>query len=284
MIPKVRPADLSPIVAPTDFSAVSLNAVNYAADMADMIGLNLNLLHVFEIPAPVIEIPVPGVDLSLLEKEATLMLNDLKEKLLARTGGRIAIHTAVRPGNVLTQIISYCKNLEPHAVIMGAEKTSAFERTLFGGKTVEALKHIEWPLIIVPPNAVFRNIRKIGFACDFREVVESVRVKEIKDLVEEFKAELHVIHINEGGGDSYSAKTIEESAFLQELIGNLNPKYHFINEPEIENGISEFAEKNNLDLLIIIPKRHSLLSKIFLRRHSKKLVLHTHVPIMAIHE
>ncbi len=272
------------IVAPTDFSAVSLNAVNYAADMADMLGLNLNLLHVFEIPVPISEIPVPGVDLTELEKESTLQLDNLKEKLFARTGGRLTIHSAIRPGNVLTEIISYCASLRPQAVIMGAEKTSALERAIFGGRTVEALKQLEWPLIIVPPNAVFRNIRKIGFACDFREVVESVRVKEIKELVHEFKAEFHVIHINEGGGEPFSAEMIEESGFLQEMLGDLNPKYHFINSPEIEGAISDFAEKNNLDLLIIVPKWHNLISQIFQHRHSRKLVLHTHVPVMAIHE
>jgi len=275
---------MNPIVAPTDFSAVSLNAVNYAADMANMLGSNLNLLHVYAVPVAVSEIPVPPIDWTELEKDAMLRLDELKEKLLTRTGGRVAVHSEVRPGNVLTEIISYCKDLEPHAVIMGAERTSAFERAFFGGRTVEALKQIEWPLIIVPPDAVFRNIRKIGFACDFREVVESVRVKEIKDLVKEFKAELHVIHIHEGGGDSYSAETIEGTGFLQEMIGSLNPKYHFINEPDVEKGISDFAEKNNLDLLIIIPKWHNLLGKIFQHRHSRKLVLHTHVPVMAIHE
>ena len=275
---------MKPIVAPTDFSAVSLNAVNYAADMASMLGVNLNLLHVIEVPVPVIEMPVPGVDLTELEQDAASTFDRLKEKLLARTGGRITIHSAIKLGNVLTQIISYCTSVKPRAVIMGAEKTSALERALFGGRTVESLKQLEWPLIIVPPNAVFRNIRKIGFACDFREVVDSVRVKEIRELVGQFKSELHIIHIHEGGGDSYSAEMIEESGFLQEMLGDLNPKYHFINEPEIEKGITDFAETNNLDLLIIIPKWHSLLSKIFQHRHSRKLVLHTHVPVMAIHE
>jgi len=275
---------MNPIVAPTDFSAVSLNAVNYAADMANMLGLDLNLLHVYAVPVTVSEIPVPVIDLTELEKDALLRIDELKQKLLIRTEGRTAIHTEVRPGNVLPEIISYCKKHKPHAVIMGAERTSAFERAFFGGRTVEALKQIEWPLIIVPPNAGFRNIRKIGFACDFREVVESVRVKEIKDLVHEFKAEFHVIHINEGGGEPYSGEMIEESGFLQEMLRDLNPKYHFINEPEIEKGISDFAEKNNLDLLIIVPKWHNLLSKIFQHRHSRKLVLHTHVPVMAIHE
>jgi nucleotide-binding universal stress UspA family protein len=34
------------IVTPTNFSAASLNAVNYAADMACVIGANLSLLNV----------------------------------------------------------------------------------------------------------------------------------------------------------------------------------------------------------------------------------------------
>src|SRR5688572_13745632 len=108
MIPIVNPADYSPIVAPTDFSGVSLNAVNYAADMACMLRVNLILLHVYAVPVAVSEIPVPVLDLNELETDAVRNLNALKEKLLARTGGRIAIHTVVRPGNVLTEIISYC--------------------------------------------------------------------------------------------------------------------------------------------------------------------------------
>ena len=109
-------------------------------------------------------------------------------------------------------------------------------------------------------------------------------MKEITDLVREFKAEFHVIHVSEQSGSSYSAETVEESGFLQEMIGDLHPKYHFIRDTDIERAISEFAEKNDLDLLIIIPKWHSVISKIFGHRHSTKLVLHTHVPVMAIHE
>jgi nucleotide-binding universal stress UspA family protein len=45
------------IIAPTDFSAVSLNAVNYAADLAVAINAELILLHVVQIPITVSEIP-----------------------------------------------------------------------------------------------------------------------------------------------------------------------------------------------------------------------------------
>jgi len=272
---------MKPIVAPTDFSPVSLNAVDYAADMAAMLGLDLNLVHVYAIPVPVSEVPVPVVNVRDMETEAASRIEELRDKLLTRTLGKIAIRTEVRPGNVLPEIISYCTGVKPHAVVIGAESTGAFERVFLGGKTIEALKQMEYPLIVVPPNVSFKNIRKIGFACDFREVVESVRVKEIKEIVEEFKAELHILHVT---GDEFRPQTVEESGWLQEMLGSLNPKYHFLKGPEVEKELAEFAEKNNLDLLIIIPKKHSFISRIFQHRHSKRLVLHTHVPVMAIHE
>jgi len=272
---------MKPIIVPTDFSAVSLNAVNYAADMASMLGINLNLLHVYAIPLSVGEVPVPVVVARDIEAAATLTIEDLRDKLITRTGGRIGIRTEVRPGSVLPEISSYCAQIKPHAVVMGAESTTALERAFFAGKTVEALKRMEYPLIVVPPDVSFKNIRKIGFACDFREVVESVRVKEIKDIVEEFKAELHVLHVT---GESFRSETVEESGWLQEMLGSLKPNFHFLSGPEIEKELCDFAEKNKLDLLIIIPKKHSLVSRVFQHSHSKRLALHTHLPVMAIHE
>ena len=40
------------IIAPTDFSPVSLNAVEYAADLATDIKANLLLVNIIELPLP----------------------------------------------------------------------------------------------------------------------------------------------------------------------------------------------------------------------------------------
>ncbi|WP_026770258.1 universal stress protein [Asinibacterium sp. OR53] len=272
------------IIAPTDFSPVSLNAVDYAADMACMLGARLTLFHVYAIPVPVGEVPMPAFSIELLEADAEQKIEKLKEKLLARTGDRIIIHNEIKAGDVLFRLTEYCATVKPYAVVMGAETASGIERFLFGGKTTGALDRVQWPLTIVPPLTKFKNIRKIGLACDFREVIESVRVKEIRELVEEFKAELHVLHVSEEPRNAFSSETIEESGLLQEMLGEMHPKYHFIKNPVAEQGIIEFAEKNKLDLLIIIPKKHSLISKIFHYSHSKQIVLHAHIPVMAIHE
>jgi len=272
------------IVAPTDFSVISLNAVNYAADLACVIGTDLSLIYVCHMPMSFSEVPASVYNVAELVADGEEQMKLLKEKMMSGTGNKIKINTEIRQGNVVSEISDYCSSLNPYAVVMGAERTGALERLLIGGKTISAIRQLSWPVIVVPPGAEFASIRKIGLACDFRKVLETVPVKEITSLVKKFHAEFHVLHVSNETGDSFSSETIEESAWFQDILGDLHPKYRFIGGIDIENRINEYAEKNNLDLLIIIPKKRNIVSKIFQHSHSKQLVLHTHVPVMSIHE
>ncbi len=271
------------IVAPTDFSAISLNAVNYAADMACIIGTELSLIHVCAVPMAFSEVPI-SYNIAETVKNAENRINSLKEKMIYRTGERIKIHTEVKQGDVVLEIDDYCASVNPYAVVMGSESADAFERFLFGGKTISAIKQLSLPVIVVPPEVKFASIKKIGLACDFKKILDTIPVKEIKSMVDEFHAELHVLHVSAESGDSFNPETEEEAGWFHEVMEELRPIYHFINGNDIEKGLNEFAENNKMDMLIVVPKKHSLLGKIFQPSHTKQLVLHTHVPVMAIHE
>jgi nucleotide-binding universal stress UspA family protein len=71
---------------------------------------------------------------------------------------------------------------------------------------------------------------------------------------------------------------------LQELLAELNPVYDSLVNADINDGLVEFAEKNNIDLLVVVPKKHNLIDKLFHKSHTKHLLLHTHVPLMSVHE
>ena len=272
------------IIALTDFSATALNAVNYAADMACIICSNLSLMYVCPITPAINEVPVSVLLLEKQVADAEEQMRLLKENIIYRTRDRIHITTIVKQGVVVPEIEVYCASVKPYAVVMGTESANALERFLIEGITISVMQQLSWPLIVVPPDVKFESLRKIGLACDLKNVIETIPLKEIKSLVAAFHAELLVLHVSTENGDSFSVETVKESAWLQEILGDLNPKYHFITDTDIDNAINEFADKNDLDLLIIIPKNHNLLSKIFKHSHSKRLVLHTHVPVMAIHE
>jgi hypothetical protein len=87
-----------------------------------------------------------------------------------------------------------CIHLNPYVVVMGSQGSTATERLFFGGHTVYAMKHLDWPLITVPKGATFSAIKKIGLACDFEDVVETTPISDIKKLVNDFGAELHILN------------------------------------------------------------------------------------------
>jgi nucleotide-binding universal stress UspA family protein len=82
----------------------------------------------------------------------------------------------------------------------------------------------------------------------------------------------------------FKPETPEQSVLLHTMLEEAKPAYHFIEHADIEDGINEFAEKNNIDLIITIPKKHRLLEGVFKASSTKQLVYQSHVPVMCVHE
>lgn len=269
------------ILVATDFSPAATNAANYAAEMALAINADILLLHVYQIPVGYLEVPI-AVSLEDLRMGAEKQINDLKEQLSKKTNNKLHIATEVRMASFFKELKNVCENVTPYTVVMGSQGTTAAEHLFFGSNTVHAMKHLAWPVITIPSGVVFSSIKKIGLACDFEKVVDTIPVDEIKMLIHDFKAELHIL--NTGSKKEFKSELISESGLLQEMLGVLKPDYHFITNENTDLGIIDFAEKNHIDLLIVFPKRHSLLDKIMHKSHTKQLVLHTYVPVMALHQ
>jgi len=272
------------IIIPTDFSPAATNAVNYGVDMALSIDASVLLLHVYNIPVAYGDVPVALISVDEMKKAAEDNIEGLKRDLQHITSGKLQINTETRLGSVIDELEDLCKEVQPFAVVMGTAGSSAVERTLFGSNTLKAIKHLSCPVICVPIGKEYGNgIRKIGLACDFREVAETTPVAEIKEIVKEFHAQLFVLNVDHND-KHFEADTPEQSVLLHTALDEVHPEYHFITDKDVEEGINDFAEKNNLDLVIAIPKKHKLLEGIFKKSATKQLVFESHVPVMCMHE
>lgn len=272
------------IIAATDFSPVSLNAVNFAADMAQAIDASLLLFNAYNIPVTYADVPVMLVSIDEIKKSSEARLGKLKDEIIHVTSGKLKVYTEARMGNTVDELEGLCKKTQPFAVVMGAKGTSGIEKILFGSTALTAIRHLTWPVICVPPGKEYgKGIKKIGFACDFKEVQETTPVTFIKEIVKEFNAELHIINVDYKE-KHFRPETPEQSFLLHHLLEDIKPQYHFINNPDTEDGIHEFAETNNLDLVIAIPKKHKLLEGIFKPSSTKQLVFQSHIPVMCMHE
>ena len=273
------------IIVPTDFSPVSINATNFAVDMALAITADILLLNVYNIPVAYSgDAPVMLLSVDELKKGSETQLENLKAKIDHITSRKIKVNTEARMGNIVDELEEICKKIQPFAIVMGAKGTSAVEKIVFGSTTLTAIRHLTWPVICVPQGKEYgKGIRKIGFACDFKQVMETTPVKFIKQMVKEFGAELHILNVD-FNNKKFKPETPQQSFFLHNLLEDAKPQYHFINNADIEDGINEFAETNNLDLVIAIPKKHKLLEGIFKPSSTRQLIFQSHIPVMCVHE
>ncbi len=269
------------ILVTTDFSAAADNAVTYAAEMALSIKASLFLLTVAELPVTYSDVPII-LGLEDVMRNTEKDIKSLKEDLHLKTSGKINIETEVGMGGFFNELKNVCERVKPYAVVMGSQGKTAAEHLLFGTHATHAIQELEWPVITVPPNAVFSSIKKIGLASDLTKVVESTPIDEIKMLVHDFDAKLLIL--NTGKKEVFSSDVVFESGLMQEMTMALKPTFHFIANDNMDEGIIDFVDKNNIDLLIVLPKRHNFLGKLMHKSHSKQLVLHSHVPVMALHQ
>lgn len=268
------------IIVATDFSKDAFNAATYALGMANVLNAELYLLHVYQLPVSYVDIAYT-IELSDLEQLAEKEMKELRERLLTENNSTIKINTAIRLGTFFNELEDVCGMIQPYAVVMGCQGKTAAEHILLGSHAVYAMKHLEWPLITVPVGAGFSSLNKIGLACDFKDVANTIPAGEISTFVKDLNAELHVL--NTGKEGEFESGVVFEAGVLRGMLQAVNPHYHFITNDNMEEGVLNFVDKYHIDLLIVLPKRHSLIDRLVHRSHTKRLVLHSHVPVLALH-
>lgn len=272
------------IIVATDFSPASNTALHYGMDMARMINASLLLFHAYQVPVSYSDTPIVLVSVDELKHSAEQQLEKLKGEVEHIVSGSVKVYAEARLGNTTDELETLCEKINPFAIVMGARGSSGIETTIFGSTTLTSIRHLKWPVITVPQGKEFGNgIRKVGFACDFREVVQTTPVDVIRNIVKTFSAELHVLNVDHHE-KHFRPDTPEQSALLHTMLEDCKPVYHFIEHKDVEDGINEFAEKNNIDLIVAIPKRHKLLQGLFKPSSTKQLVFQSHIPVLCIHE
>ncbi|MBL0356510.1 MAG: universal stress protein [Chitinophagaceae bacterium] len=77
---------------------------------------------------------------------------------------------------------------------------------------------------------------------------------------------------------------VDESFTVRNLFDDIKPVYGSIENENVTEGLNEYADEKGLDWIVVIPKKHTLLQKIFNRSQSKDLLYHTHLPVLCLHQ
>jgi nucleotide-binding universal stress UspA family protein len=264
---------MNTIIVPTDFSAAAQHATAYAAQLAQKTDSSVLLLHVYQLPVPMTEFPVMMVSAGDLKQSADQGLQRALEEA-QKTYAGVSFEKESRLGDIASEIEDACNERNPLAVVVGTKDLSGFERFIFGDTTLSLVKNLRYPVIAVPENATNGAPANIVLATDLLHAGD-IPVSNIVAVAKVLDATLHVVHVEQTESKHYPDE-------LMAAFTDVNASYHAIKEDNVAEGIKHYVEQNNIDMVVVLPHKHSLYERLFFRAHTPGILHTMPVPVMSI--
>jgi nucleotide-binding universal stress UspA family protein len=260
------------IVVATDFSLQAENAMLYAGQLANVTNASVLLFHAYQVPVGMNDIPVLMISTDELKTNAEAGLAREQESLLKKFPS-LNVETESRLGDVVYELNDICEKVNPLLIVVGKHGASGVQQMLFGSTSLSIIRHTAYPVIVVPDGFYNYELKKAALAID--SFVENPCVQKIKAVINELNIQLHIVHVKQ-----------EKTASLEvdKLVAELESKYSTVYDHEFVHGIESYIQENNIDLLIILPHKHSLMERVFFKTHTKELLNKISKPVMCICE
>ena len=269
------------ILVPIDFSPTSLNAAIYAAHFGKAIGASrLTMLSVVsETITGDDGTPVSG---NTDERDRAVMhqLEELQVSLYEMTGVPTSIE--LKAGEFSGLMESFMKKHLFDFVVMGVTGSNAFEQVFGTSNAVEVIARSHTPVLIVPPQANFKKIEQVALAVELHHMDEIIPFEDIDRWLHWLKPSVHIAHVNEHRTNTLTEEEKAELEKLKEKLLLFQPFTHLLHGDPFSEALNNMALQHHIDLLITFPQRHSFFNLLFRTTHTKQLVFHSKVPVLAL--
>jgi nucleotide-binding universal stress UspA family protein len=261
---------MNTVIVPVDFSETSLNAARYAAQLlAGHYGVTMILYHSYSKPAEA--------------ESATTGLEKLKDSLLKDHIVKMEV-LAHEESDFVDGLEKAARHRRADLVIMGITGKSALAQVFFGSNTLKMAERKACPVLIVPQHAVFKPLKNVMLTSDFKSTMETTPSAPIKDFLDIFTPQLHVVNVDKDHYISLTEDYEKEKQELKKLFADYKPEFYFMRLYDVDEAINLFAESRNIDLIIAIQKNHSFIGKLLNGSRTKTLSYHSKMPILVMHE
>ena len=271
------------ILAPTDFSKISNNAIDYAAKLAHIAHARLVLLNVYHIPAMTSEVPVVIPDLERLEKNSINKLQEIQKRLFQSFGKTLQVELVSKCGFATEEISLYADSIKPDMIVTGITGADYISERIFGSVATSLMIHSKHPVLMVGDGIEFKIPAKIIFACDYNELENATLVGPLIKLIKLFKSHLYVLNVERELEPAEPAGEIVSGFMkLENVLQGVDHSFHFIETEKVREGINEFVSMTNGDMVVMMPKKHGALAQMFKESTTKQMAFHSKVPLYTL--
>jgi len=272
------------ILVATDFSPSAQTAIEYAVQMAQKCRSKLVLFHAYHTQPISLDIPVVDVSLDDIRVQTLESLQNIRTNLIKQYGD-MDIECGCKLGFAVDAINDYAIENDVNIIVMGMQGSSFIGEILVGSITTSLMQHAPCPVLVIGPNMTYQGIHKIVWACDGVKAPNNQVLGQLKKMMATFTGlKIFVANVIPKYIDN---RTMFESRVLPVIKIFLQKEDYSVHSIESENiveGINAFARQENVDLVVMVPRRHAIWRNLFFEPNTKRMAFHSSVPLLIIQQ
>lgn len=270
------------VVIPVDFSDVSTNAFAYGHRMATNLGAITKAVHIYyPSPQDLVESTAVNVDFAMLRQS---YLDDFVNTFDIDWGSDLMrvslIDGEFRTGFPADGILDSIKENNAFIAVVGTTGKSGLVKKWFGSVCTKIMNKATSPVLVVPPEARYRGIKKIAFAYD--DITQDKDIlKQLTSFARRFDTELHLIHV-EGNNSSKP----DPGYYLAELLSRQYPMEKIINttivSDDVPKSISDYCFTHDIDVISLSTHRKGFLEQLYDDNISQQMTSLSSLPLLIL--
>lgn len=272
--------NMDKIIIPVDFSNVSTNAFMYGHRLATDINAVVKAVHVY-LPTSKELYESSVVDVDFIEMRKNKLNNFVQQFDKDWTSDIMTasiIDSEFRSGFPGEEILDSIENNKAEMIVMGTTGDSGAIKKWFGSVSTKVMNEAPCPVLLVPENARYTGVNNILYTYDNIELDKAL-IDQLVGCSKRLDAKLHLIHVD-------NVATPNPGFYLEELFKEKYPNHPIeiasVCNDDIIEAIDEYAEINKIDIIIMGTKNRSFFKRIFHDSITKKMALHTEIPLLII--
>lgn len=256
----------------TDFSTNADNAIDYTMQLFDGEMCSFYILNVQKISkyitSDLISSPYKTVHDAIIKnpkKSLDLLIESLEKKY---TNQEYLFEGICDYDNFISSVkqVIAIKNID--LIVMGTNGISNVKEAIFGSNTIQVLKTIDLPILVVPENYNYKNPDKILFINETNNTIDRKIIRPLNFFVSKFDSKLDVL------------STSETYKKVNNLFKEIKSNYFELGNKPIENEIENFVAKNEIELVVKIVNTKSFFERIFSSSSTAKIAYLSKVPLL----
>jgi nucleotide-binding universal stress UspA family protein len=226
------------------------------------------------------------VDATELGRDYQKGINTLLDRLVAEAqlalGPQAAVKSRSIAGMALDGAVASLELSDDSLAVMGTRGHGKSTDLLVGSNATRMVEHAPMPVIVVPKDAQETQVKTVLFASGLLEK-DVPHLLWLKPMLEALHARLELVHLA-------SRKNMDEQDAMEgykEIVHDQfnypDMHFHLMEESHVIDGINEAARSHKADLVVMHTLRRNWPATWFKPSLSKKMVFHTHVPLLVLH-